>query len=279
MATVDSLTYGPCSWSNVEPLCTAEEWDTYSEDLQTQALDFATYIAWAATGRQYGLCTLTVRPCGRFCSGNNVGGWAYDGEGGWLPYPIAGGWKNCWCGNGPGCNTCEPDCMVYLPGPVHDVTYVQVDGASLPVTGGHFFVMDQQWLVRARTTAEEDEDHCWPYQPNLNLPAGSADAFEVTYRRGRPVPSALASAAANYAVEYAKACIGQPCRLPGRVASISRQGVSVNMVDIQQVLDNGLTGLLELDQLIMAINPHGMKGRTRFYSPDLLEPRQITWAG
>jgi hypothetical protein len=49
------------------------------------------------------------------------------------------------------------------------------------------------------------------------------------------------------------------------------------MIDINDVLKNGLTGLWELDQLIMLYNPYGLKGRTRFYSPDLQEPRQVTW--
>jgi len=87
----------------------------------------------------------------------------------------------------------------------------------------------------------------------------------------------LAQATSSLACEYAKACVGAPCRLPSRVTSISRQGVTISMVDINDILKNGLTGLWELDQLIMLYNPQGLKGRTRFYSPDLQEPRQVTW--
>jgi hypothetical protein len=49
------------------------------------------------------------------------------------------------------------------------------------------------------------------------------------------------------------------------------------MADIADVLKNGLSGIWELDQLIMAYNPYGLKGRTRMYSPDLQTPRQVTW--
>jgi hypothetical protein len=126
-------------------------------------------------------------------------------------------------------------------------------------------------LIRTDTTA------CWPLCTDQSLPPGSPDAFEVTYLRGIEVPSVLATAVGTYACEYAKACNGQACRLPGRVQSISRQGVNISMVSIDEVLKNGLTGLIEVDQLIMHYNPYGLKGQTRFYSPDLPDGNQVTW--
>jgi len=264
---------GPCTWPDIGSQLCCEDWDTYSLALQTQSADYAKLVLWAATGRQYGLCELTVRPCGRFCSGAGAGwdGYFYDGFGGWVPYIWNGVWKNCWCGsNGPVC-TCEPDCQIYLPGPVYSITSVQVGGESLNVTGGDIFVLDQQWLIRVDTSA------CWPQCGDQNLAPGDPEAFEVTYLRGLPVPTALANAYAALACEYAKACLGLPCRLPSRVSSISRQGVTISMVDVNELLRNGLTGLWEVDQVIAALNPNGLKGRTRFWSPDVLEPRQITF--
>lgn len=260
---------GPCSWDEVDPLCCAD-WDQFSPELQAQALDYAKTIVWAATGRQFGLCTLTVRPCGRQCT-TCPSGWYYDGSGSWIPYIFNGEWRNCWCGSEPGCCTCDPTCQVYLPGPVYSITSVTVNGESLPVSGSEMFVLDQQWLVRVNTT------ECWPLCADQNLAPGDPDAFEVTYRRGLAVPTALAQATASLACEYAKACLGLACRLPSRVTSISRQGVTISMVEIADILKNGLTGLWELDQLIMTYNPYGLKGRTRFYSPELREPRQVTW--
>lgn len=270
---------GPCSWPNVAPACDANaEWAGFSPEIKAQALEYANYIVWTATGRQFGLCQLTVRPCGRQCQ-NCPSGWYWDGYGAWVPYIWNGQWLNCWCGgNGPGGGcTCDPKCQVYLPGPVNSIVSVQVDGAGLPVTGSdgsyNYFVLDQRWLVRTDTTA------CWPTCGDQDVAPGktSDHSFEVTYLRGIPVPDALANATATLALEYAKACVGQPCRLPSRVQSISRQGVTVQMVNIEDVLKNGLTGIWELDQLIMAINPYGLRGATRFYSPDVREPRQVTW--
>lgn len=271
-----ALTSGPCNWPDNASLC-CEEWSTFSPSLQAQAMDYAKTIIWAATGRQFGLCEMTVRPCGRLCRNWNSDGFYWDGLGTWTPYIWNGDWHNCWCGsNGPGgCCTCDPDCQVYLPAPVHSIVSVQVDGVSLPVTGldgsYNYFVLEQQWLIRTDTEA------CWPLCADQNLTPGSSAAFEVTYLRGKAVPTALANAVGLLACEYAKGCLGQPCRLPSRISSVSRQGVSVSMVSIEEVLKQGLTGLWEVDQLIMHYNPYGLKGRTRFYSPDLPEGRQITY--
>lgn len=265
---------GPCIWPDVTQNCCAD-WADFPTTVQDQALEFAAFVLWAATGRQFGLCEMTVRPCGRQCS-NCPSGWYWDGYGSWTPYIWNGSWRNCWCGgDGPGgCCSCDPHCQVYLPGPVHSVTSVRVNGASLPVSGDsgfNYFVLDQQWLVRT------DTEECWPSCSDQNLGPGDPNAFEVTFLRGREVPAVLATAAGTYACEYAKACVGGPCRLPSRVTSISRQGVSISMVDIQEVLKNGLTGVWEVDQVIMMLNPAGLKGITGFYSPDLPEGRQITW--
>lgn len=273
-----AITTGPCIWPDATSYCCAEEWATYDPALQQQALEFATYVIWSATGRQYGLCETTVRPCGRQRSdGTPAAGWYWDGYGTWIPYIWNGNWYNCWCGGGGpgGCCTCDPQCRVYLPGPVNSITQIRVDGSILPVTGSdgsyNYFVLNEQWLIRSDTTS------CWPLCSDQNLAPGDPDAFEVTYLQGREPPSVVVTAVGQYACEYAKGCAGQACRLPSRVTNISRQGVSISMADINDVLKNGLTGLWEVDQVIMHVNPNGLKGRARLYSPDLPEGNQVSW--
>lgn len=260
----------PCGWAALIPssiCCT--EWDDYSPELQVQAINYAALVLWAATGRRFGPCEMTVRPCGAMCN-DCPQGYYYDLYGGtWLPYIWNGEWHNCWCGSS-WC-TCDPACQVYLPGPVDEIIEVRVNGEILPASGGAYFVLDQQFLVRV------DTDACWPLCTDQSKAYGDPDAFEVTYTRGIPIPEQLIAAAGVLACEYAKACVGSPCRLPGRVASISRQGVNINMVDVNILLANGLTGLAEVDQVIVSLNPYALKGRTRYYSPDLDIPRQITW--
>jgi hypothetical protein len=232
--------------------------------LKAQATAYATLVLWAATGRQYGLCELTVRPCGRECTNCANGYYWYEGT--WIPYIWNGQWFNCWCGSDWGCS-CDPKCRVYLPGPVTEVSEVIVDGTTIDPS--EYVVYDGRWLVRLDTSA------CWPYCGDFNVTSGTG-FFQVTYTRGTAVPMALLNAAGTLACEYAKACLGEACRLPSRVVSVARQGVTVSMVDVDRLLETGLTGLTEVDQVIVSLNPYRLKGRTRLYSPDVPAVRMVT---
>ena len=258
------MTTAPCSWDLTTVCCST--WDNYSTTLQNQATQYATLVMWAATGRQYGLCENVVRPCGREC--DNCANGYYWSDGWWVPYIWNGNWFNgCGCGFGQGCQNCKPNCVVYLPGPVASVSQVIVDGTI--VDPSTYVVYDRRWLTRLST------DDCWPLQADFNVVSGTG-FFEVTYLRGTPVPAAVLNAAGTLACEYAKACLGEACQLPSRVVSIARQGVSVSLVDIDLLLQRGLTGITSVDQVIAAVNPHGLRGRTRLYSPDIPAVRMVT---
>lgn len=257
----------PCSWALGTGCC--DDWDTYTPELQAQATRYATLVLWSATGRRYGVCQRVVRPCGRFCGASPGFYWS---DGFWLPYIWNGIWRNCWCGDGgPSCYKCRPDCQMYLPGPVVAVQEVLMDGVV--VDPNTYRVDDGVWLVR--TTDVSDED-CWPLCQDYNKSTGTGTLF-VTYTQGRSVPGALLDAAKTLACEYAKACLGQACALPGRVTSVARAGVQVSMVDVSTLLERGLTGIKTVDDVIRALNPNGLKGSTRFYSPDAPVVRETTW--
>jgi hypothetical protein len=259
-----TLAVAPCSWDLTTVCCST--WNDYSDTIKTQATSYATLVLWAATGRQYGLCEQVVRPCGRECW-NCPNGYYWSG-GTWVPYIWNGTWFNgCGCGFGSGCQTCRPDCVVYLPGPVASVSEVIVDG--LTVDPAEYIVYDGRWLTRLSTT------DCWPICGDFNVTSGTG-FFQVTYTRGTAVPAPLLNAAGTLACEYAKACLGEACQLPSRVVSIARQGVSVNLVDVDKLLERNLTGITTVDQVIAALNPHGLKGRTRLYSPDIPAVRMVT---
>ena len=100
----------------------------------------------------------------------------------------------------------------------------------------------------------------------MDRPVGEDDTWSVTYEKGFPIPAAVLGAAGVLAVEWARGCVGAACRLPGRIQSLTRQGINVSMVPIDQLLDRNLTGLVEVDQVITAVNPYGLKGRPRFAS-------------
>lgn len=267
-----SSTVGPCDGWDPDTSC-CPDWDTYTPELQASAINYATFVLWAATGRRFGLCTKTVRPCtGQFCNQDGVYGF-YWNEGTWFPYILNGLWRNWTCGCG-----CSVNCQVYLPGPVNSIISVLVDGEV--VDPDTYRVDNAQWLVRTHTTAEAEsgaETNCWPRFQDFNKDSPETDTFVVSYLRGLAVPPVLQRAAGELACEWAKACLGLPCRLPGRVTSISRQGVSVSMVNVTELLQNGLTGVDTVDQIIMAINPYGMKSAMRVVSPDQEVMRETTW--
>jgi hypothetical protein len=116
---------------------------------------------------------------------------------------------------------------------------------------------------------------CWPSCQDFNVDTG-ANTLNVVYQRGQAGPAALASATGILACEFAKACCDSPCRLPQRLSTVARQGVQLTFVDIDTLLDRGLTGITEVDQIITSLNPYGLKHRLRVYSPDLPVTRQVT---
>lgn len=247
----------PCAWT-LAPLCT--DWTTYTPEVRDAASQYATLVLWAATGRQYGLCPLTVRPCGRRTDGAALWGWIPDGGGSWMPYLDATGtWRNCSCGAGA-CG-CAPRCEVWLPGPVDSITEVLQDG--LVVAPSSYRVDDRRWLVRT-------DGGCWPEYVDLST---DTNRFQVTYVRGTEPPPALLTAAGTLACEFAKAKTNQDCRLPGRLSSIARQGVQVSMVDTDSLMKRNFTGIPEVDQVIFALNPGGLFSRPKVISLDTPTPR------
>lgn len=264
MTTIAS---GPCNW-NVDVSC-CSDFNTYDATTQANAKDFGAFVMWAATGRRYGGCERTVRPCGNQCNNNGTYGY-YWSDGTWMPYIFNGAWRNCWCDcNGSyGCCTCEPLCQVYLPGPVLSipVTGVSQDGAVVPASA--YRVDMGQWLVRTDGT-------CWLQCQNYDVDSGAGTLF-VTYSKGLEVPAVVLRAAGELACEWAKSCAGQACRLPQRVQSVARQGVTLSMVDVDMLLEKGLTGIPSVDQVIRSINPYGLTSSMKIASPDTPVNRMTT---
>ena len=266
---------GPCAWDiQFNPCC--ECWDGLDPGSQQRALNYATTVLWAATGKQFGSCPQTVRPCGRYCNGGNMGWLWTDGlYSPWVPYVFNGTWRNCWCGcgSGPGCCSCEPHQQVYLPGPVFgDSSSITVIQNGLLIDPSEYRVDNAQWLVRT--------SGFWPECQDFNVDAGlgifNDNTLVVTYSRGEAPPQALLDAAATLACEFAKACAGQACRLPGRLSTVARQGVQLTFQNIDYLIDRQFTGIPEVDKIIRAYNPYGLARPMRISSPDLPVTREVT---
>lgn len=218
----------------------------------------ATEVLWALSGRQFGECSVTVLPCPEQCDGAQFAspwGWSSGDVAGW-PYPqlVNGAWYNLGCGgcggNDCSCNTVE---QFILPGPVSRIVEVQVDSQVVPT--GSYRLDNYRFVVRT-------DGGTWP--------TCNDGGWSVTLVYGAEVPSLGLMAAAELACEFVKACTpgSKDCRLPQRVVSIVRQGVSQQFLDPSALLENGKIGLYLSDLFIQSTNPSNLAARPRVYSPD-----------
>lgn len=263
-----SVQTAPCSWELDDPAC-CPAWASATPEQRANATAVATEVLWALSGRRFGTCPVTVRPCRQPCERTLCPAFGpYYGGGTFTPRLLDGAWING-CGQCVTDCSCGPMCEVVLPGPVDTVLEVKVDGAVVPPAD--YLIYDHRALVR------RDTGECWPYCQDLAAPDTDAGTFSVRYTLGTPVPAAGLYAAGIYACELLKACTDGPCRLPRRVTSIVRQGVTYALLDPMEFLEKGLTGLYEVDAWIRAVNPAGLAVGARVHSPDRRPPRRQTW--
>lgn len=257
---------GPCSWA-VETGC-CDQWETFDPATQQLAIAWSTYILWALSGRRYGPCSVILRPCNPKCG--QYGGYmtfpvgqpgsSGSGQPWMIPYVDNGIWRNCGCTGG--CS-CRAACEITLPGPVAAVNNVMIDGVELDPAA---YRLDS---YRGRDVLVRIDGECWPDCQDMALDNDAVGAFAVTYSRGIAVPRAGQIAAGELACEFAKACAGAACTLPQNLASLSRNGVEVTVMDPETLLDQGLTGIANVDLWIRAVNPGRLAAPPRVFSSDV----------
>lgn len=221
-------------------------------------LEMATDLLWGWTGRRFGVCSVTaelvrdLEACGCAPVSTYAGrglGLAGSTSAPWTPVLAGGVMVNLSCGCYP-CGGARAG--VVLPGPVVSVTRVLLDGVELP---------DSEWELRAggvlvRRGGEAD----WPR-------AG----LVVEYRRGVEVPVGGRIAAGVLAWELAKAIeCPDDCALPQRITAITRQGVSVAVMDQFSDIDDGRTGIWLIDSWVSSVRREAGGGLV--LSPDVWCP-------
>ncbi len=224
-----------------------EQWCVY--------LSLATDILWSATGRRW-RAEATAEAVLRAAPPR-------PGEGGW-PYHSSWGWCACYGGtslSGPvwghvGAHH-EP-AKVRLPhGDVTTVLSVTIDGVAF--TGWR---LDGPYLTRT-------DGRGWPECHDRSI---------VTYLHGRPPPVAGVAACAELAAEFGKAAYDGDqdvtCRLPQRTQSITRQGIAIDILDPQEYLSEGRTGIPGVDMWIVSANPNGRRQVATVWSPDIRRSRR-----
>ncbi len=242
------------AWASMDDL-PVDVADLHSLSRWAQFLALATDILWSATGRRWRGANLTGEAVLRAAPPR-------AGESSWVYHRS---WGHCVCYGGTGLSGLiwrdisqhhEP-AKVRLPHPdVTEVDTVTIDGVAFTS-----WRLDGPYLVRT--------DGCgWPECHDRTI---------VTYRYGKEPPLAGKAAAVELAIELGKAAYdGEEdvaCRLPERTRSVSRQGISFEILDPLDFLDNGLTGLLSVDLFIRAVNPDGRRQAATVWSPDTARAR------
>lgn len=241
-----------------------------SPDQVTLAIEAASEVLWALSGRRFGYCPVQVRPCRQRCITEP---WPMLTER-WSTYdyglaPNLGTWFS-WFSRCGACINLEGDCgctrlaQIELPRPVGSISQVTVDGVVLAPNA--YRVDRHRYLVRL-------DGGAWPTCQDMSLDLGQANTFGVSLLRGRAIPRAGTMAATELACELVKAYAGVKCKLPDRMTALTRNGVSITALDPMTFLTKGLSGMYRVDLFLASYNRNGLRRRGSVASPDDLRRR------
>lgn len=207
------------------------------------AEDLAVSVLWALSGRRFGICEATARPCPArgHLPWRGVGG--YDPVSPFVPVFFDGAWRRLQCCGSAGCHRSGPR-AVHLPGPVVQIVTVTIGTTVLDEDD---YVLEGDVLYR--------KDERWPFQ-DLGRPLGEDRTWSVIYDRGEAVPGGVDGLTGMLAKEFLAASSGDKCRLPRNVSGVTRNGVSYQVYNPNDIFAAGKVGLAEVDMWLAAINPH-----------------------
>lgn len=237
-----------------EPWPTADCCDVTPSD---DNLMVASELLYLLSGRQYGgLCSETMRPC----SGTSTmpTGWPYPS----FPQLSNGTWINTGCGCHTGWDCCGGVPQVNLGrNDVVQIFRVNIDGTNLSASA--YRLDEGRYLVRT-------DGSQWPCCQHLERDVGEEGTWYIELEHGTLPPAAGQLAASKLACELQKACDGDDtCALPARVTTVAREGVTFSMLDPQEFLTEGRTGLYAVDLFLEAVNPFGLRRRATAWSPGI----------
>lgn len=229
---------------------------TATPEQMLAATGAAQSLLWHLSGSRFGSCVAVENY--RVPSSSGCG----------VPYKDDRGfWHN---GGGRGGVCCR---LLLHNRPVQRVVGVSVDGRVLDPSE---YRLEGGWLQRLGA--------CWPTVADCDPPVIRVEyvwgvpvtgpVFDdseppVLVERPAPYWGAVSLAMGELVVEFLHGMCGDPCKLPSRVASITRQGITVNFLTPEQWFELGLVGLPMTDSFLRAVNPNGRRARSRVYSPDL----------
>lgn len=224
---------GTCSpWAELGDVCSPCNTYEFDTTVLEQAMQAASDVLYNLTGRRWpGECQETLRPCGY---GTSRSHW-------------------CGCNDSRSCG-CARLSQIKLPGyPVTSVQLVKIDGT--PVNSARYRLDDHRMLTYL-SESDSAERRGWPCCQRLDRADSEDDTWSVTYTFGSAPPVGGVQAAATLACQLALACdpsTVNDCRLPKRVTSITRQGVTLAVLDPLTLFRDGLTGLADVDLWVQSV--------------------------
>lgn len=215
----------------------------------------ASEILWALSGRRwYGTGCEEEAELRAFPPAPGTGSWPYSTTWGvcacwqsglWVDgrlFPPQGGWR--------GRHIARP-IAVRLPRSRAAITAVTVGGEPFLA----YRVTPAGWVERT-------DGRGWSVCESGTL---------FTYTFGESPPLGGRDAAVELAVELARDAADSPdCRLPRRTTSVTRQGLSFEVLDSFDFLDRGRTGLVGVDMWLASVNPEARPQPSGVWSPDII---------
>lgn len=216
-------------WVAVTELCNSGD-DTFNTELAQSAVDVATRWLNDATGQRWsGPCTSMIRPL-------------MDSD------PLCT----------PRKYSRQPiDLTLHVSTPVLSVVELRVDGVAIDTS----WVMLSDGKLSATRGYGDDPSPLipWPTQDSTR-PDGAVDTWDLTVIHGAGPPEPLRRAAVILAEEVMKqACGDESCGLPSNATSVSRDGVTIQLM----VPTGGKTGIPQIDAQIDMYGPNGYGARPR----------------
>ena len=234
---------------------------TAEPDVKETFEQMAVDLLWNWTNRIFGTFSEVIRPsrvvtpwrpttfegagpdAAYYELGGRTGGW------GWLPVYTGSNWLTLRCGI---CGTvacgCDPQQLfsIHLPGPIESVENITINGEVLD---------PEDYRIDYGHTLIRQDGKTWPTRQNLLKKLGEEDTWSIEFTRGVPVPVGGQIAAGMLACELHKASTMDPtCGLPSRVQSVTRQGVSMEVVATEfKDIQDGRTGLSSVDFWIASV--------------------------
>ncbi|BDD81484.1 hypothetical protein TPB0596_12470 [Tsukamurella pulmonis] len=236
-------------------------WQEATAEEREWATQCAVELLWMRSGRSFGLTEVSARPCFTHPRPSTYSGYGGIPHGGtvqsWWPFvpPSSAHLGPCSCG-ARGCNTGRHE--IPLPAPIHKMLAVTIDGVELPATA--WKTRNRRWLLRT-------DGQPWPEQ-DLDVGDDAPGAWVVRYVKGVPVPAMGQQAAGDLALELLKGMNLGACALPDRVSSIARQGIQVDMQDLQAIFEAQGFGIPSCDRWVAMVNPSRQRARAAVFSPD-----------